>query len=155
MFRVFRSLLLLIFYLVPFSPFSSLGAGSDERTKTPLGAHQKRISFANKGEHGCCNSQPNYVSCIRNSTLSNLLHQCIISFASFHSHQSLALNTSLYETKKNFSPKMRELFLTRKMKKILRCRIASTSIEYRRNNDQTTANSWFSLIRTAPEIGQR
>jgi hypothetical protein len=42
--------------------FSFLGAGSDERTRTPLSAHQKRISFANKGEHGCCDLQPNYVS---------------------------------------------------------------------------------------------
>jgi hypothetical protein len=33
---------------VLFSPLSSLGAGSDERTQTPLGAHQKRILIAIK-----------------------------------------------------------------------------------------------------------
>ncbi len=61
-FSRFRSLLILILFGA-FSPFSFLGAGSDERTRTPLGAHQKRILFANKGEHGCCcDLQPNYVS---------------------------------------------------------------------------------------------
>ncbi len=43
----FRSLLLLIL-LGAFLAFSSLGAGSDERTRTPLGAHQQRILIAIK-----------------------------------------------------------------------------------------------------------
>jgi hypothetical protein len=87
-------------YSVPFSRFSALGSGPDERTRTPLGAHQNRILIANEREHGCCDLQPNYVSCIGNSTSSNLLHQCIILFASFHSYQSLALITLLQETKR-------------------------------------------------------
>jgi hypothetical protein len=88
--NIFRVLVVFTFNYITrcLSCFSSLGAGSDERTQTPLGAHQKRIWFANKGEHGCCDLQPNYVSCIGNSTsIRSLLHQCIISsFASFHSY---------------------------------------------------------------------
>jgi hypothetical protein len=41
-FSRFSSLLLLIL-LGAFLAFSSLGAGSDERTRTPLGAHQRRF----------------------------------------------------------------------------------------------------------------
>jgi hypothetical protein len=41
-FRVLGSLLLLIL-LGAFLAFSSLGAGSNERTRTPLGAHQQRF----------------------------------------------------------------------------------------------------------------
>jgi hypothetical protein len=96
----FRSLLLLILLGV-FLAYSSLGAGSNERTRTPLVAHQKRISFANKGEHGCCDLQPNYVSCIGNSTSIRSLYIN----ASFHhlcrftpiNHQ---LITSLQETRR-------------------------------------------------------
>jgi hypothetical protein len=47
-FRVLGSLLILIL-LGAFLPFSSLGGGSGEQMQTPLGAHQKRILFANKG----------------------------------------------------------------------------------------------------------
>jgi hypothetical protein len=72
-----------------FLAFSSLGAGSDKRMRKPLGAHQENFSIANEREHRCCDLQPNYVSCIGNSTSLDLLHQCIISFASFHSYQSL------------------------------------------------------------------
>jgi hypothetical protein len=41
-FSRFSSLLLLIL-LGAFLAFSSLGAGLDERTQTPLGAHQRRF----------------------------------------------------------------------------------------------------------------
>jgi hypothetical protein len=52
----------------------------------------------------------------------------------------LALNTLLYETKKNFNPNKRTI-LSRKNEEILRWRTSSTSIEYRRNNDRTTART--------------
>jgi hypothetical protein len=60
-FRVLGSPLLLNL-LGAFLALALLGAGLDERTQTPLGAHQQRISIANKGEHGRCDLEPNYVS---------------------------------------------------------------------------------------------
>jgi hypothetical protein len=47
-----------------FLAFSSLGAGSGKRTRKPLGAHQESFFDRNEREHGCCDLQPNYVSCI-------------------------------------------------------------------------------------------
>jgi hypothetical protein len=57
---------------MPFSYSSSLVAGLGKRTQKPLGAHQGRISIAMKENTEVCDLQPNYVSCIGNSTLLDL-----------------------------------------------------------------------------------
>jgi hypothetical protein len=46
----------------------SLGAGLGKRMQKPLGAHQGRILIAMKENMDVCDLQPNYVSCIGNST---------------------------------------------------------------------------------------
>jgi hypothetical protein len=79
----FSSLFTLIL-LVAFLAFSSLGAGLDKRAQKPLGAHQERISIANEREQGCCNLQPNYVSCIGN--LASIRSLCI-NASSHHSRR--------------------------------------------------------------------
>jgi hypothetical protein len=51
-----------------FLAFSSFSAGLGKRRRKPLGAHQERISIAMKENTAVCDLQPNYVSCIGNST---------------------------------------------------------------------------------------
>jgi hypothetical protein len=51
-----------------FLALSSLGADSGKRTRKPLDAHQETFGLQSEREHGCCNLQPNYVSCIGNLT---------------------------------------------------------------------------------------
>jgi hypothetical protein len=75
-FRVSFNLILLVAFLA----LSSLGAGSGKRTRKPLRAHQENFLIANEKEHGCCDLQLNYVSCIGNST--SIRSLCIN--ASFH-----------------------------------------------------------------------
>ncbi len=87
-FRVLGSLLNLIL-LGAFLAFSSLGAGSGKRMQKPLGAHQEKISIVNEREHGCCDLQPNYVSCIGNSTSIRSLYIN----ASFHSRCFTPINS--------------------------------------------------------------
>jgi hypothetical protein len=77
-----------------FLAFSSLGAGLGKRTQKPLGAHQQRILMANEREHGCCDLQPNYVSCIGNSTSLDLftsMHHFIVRVVSLLSFISSLL----------------------------------------------------------------
>ncbi len=135
-------LLLILIYSVPFSLSSSLGAGLGNRMPKPLGTHQERISIAMKEN----------TAVLRFTTELRFLYwkfniiRSLFINASFHhprrftSYHSLAHYFALQD-KENFSPKIREAFLTRETKKILRQRTASTSIEFGQNNDQTTAST--------------
>jgi hypothetical protein len=76
------------------------------------------------------------------------MHRFIICVVSL-----LLFINSLLRSKKQekSSPKQENYFFTRKTKKILRWRTASTSIQYGQNNDQTTASTWFSSVRTGSQ----
>jgi hypothetical protein len=89
-----------------FLALSSVGAGSGKRTRKPLGAHQENFSIANEREYGCCDLQPNYVSCIGNLTSIRSLY---INASVHHLHRfTPIIRLTRYfalQNKKKFSPK--------------------------------------------------
>jgi hypothetical protein len=131
----------LLILISAFLAFSSLGAGSGKQTRKLLGANQETFLIAMKENTAVAiyNQITFPVLEIRHQLdLFTSMHHfinCVVSLLSFI--------CSLLRSKKQeeSSPKIRELFLTRETKKFLRWRTSSTSIEYGRNNDRTTAST--------------
>ncbi len=147
--------LLFHFTFSAFLPFSFLGAGLGKRTEKPLGAHQQRIfDRINEREYGC------FVIYIRIlcflywkfDIIRSLYINCIVS-----SFTSLLLFVSFFlcsTRQKEFSRNMSTNFLLAKRR--------NSKMEDRlhvhkfvRNNDQTTASTWFERCTRTPKIEQR